>query len=70
MQKMTAPMNLQAPYILANNTTTPTSIVHQIGDSKVSGPSYTTNDVNLLPDAARLNYQEGKLTEDGYLGGF
>ena len=72
MQKMTGPANLQAPYILANNTTTPKGIVHKIDGNIVSGPSYTTNDVNLLPDAARLNYQataEGRQTGDGYLGG-
>ena len=50
MQKMTVPMDLQKPYILANNTTQG-GMVHAIDGSnnKATGPSYTTNDVNLLP---------------------
>jgi hypothetical protein len=73
MQKMTGPMNLQAPYILANNTTTQKGIVHDIdGMNKATGADYKTNDVNLLPDSAIKSYQNseaGRLTGDGYLGG-
>jgi hypothetical protein len=76
MQKLAGPMNLQAPYILANNTTTPKGIVHQIdGANKVGGASYTTNDVNLLPDNAIAQYNAqdqavgGANLGTGYLGG-
>ena len=76
MQKLTGPVNLQAPYILANNTTTPKGIVHQIdGANKVGGASYTTNDVNLLPDNAIAQYNtqdqaaDGAHAGTGYLGG-
>ena len=73
MQKMASnAANLQQPFLYSNNTTTPKGIVHVIDGNMVSGPSYTTNDVNTLPDAARMNYQatpQGKLTGDGYLGG-
>jgi len=52
MQKATGPVNLQAPYILANNTTQG-GIVHAIDGSTAPGASYTTNDANLLPESAR-----------------
>ncbi len=52
MAKMTAPVNLQKPYIAAENNTTSNSIVHQIG----GGAKYTTNDVNLMSDAAIAKY--------------
>ena len=75
MQKMAGPMNLQAPYILANNTTGG-GIVHAIdGNNKMGGSNYKTNDINLLPDSARLQYQEQQRAAgqgsqgDGYLGG-
>jgi hypothetical protein len=76
MQKMTGPVNLQAPYILANNTTGG-GIVHAIdGNSKMGGSNYKTNDINLLPDSAIAKYAsqdtdaEGRrITGDGYLGG-
>jgi len=81
MQKLTGPVNLQAPYILANNTTQG-GIVHQIdGANKVGGASYTTNDMNLLSDSAISQYATqdtytdpktgvtSRVTGDGYLGG-
>jgi len=48
MQKMTAPVDLSKPYILANNTSS--GIVHKIdGMDEMNRGSYVTNDVNLLP---------------------
>ena len=48
MQKMTAPVDLQKPYILANNTSG--GIVHKIdGMDEMNRGSYVTNDVNMLP---------------------
>ena len=44
-EKMTVPIDLQKPYVAANNTTSK-GIAHKIdGDAQ-----YTTNDANLLPD--------------------
>jgi len=70
MQKKTGPVNLQAPYILANNTTSK-GIVHQIdGANKAGGASYTTNDVNLLPQNVADQWRrENPTSGDGYLGG-
>jgi hypothetical protein len=73
MQKMTAPVDLSKPYILANNTTSG-GIVHKIdGMNEMNGQSYTTNDVNLLPkgvDPTKLKatnpWQQGG---SEYLGG-
>ena len=48
MQKMTSPVDLSKPYILANNTSS--GIVHKIdGMDEMNRGSYVTNDVNLLP---------------------
>ena len=48
-----APVDLSKPVMIANNTTTPKGIIHQIdGNNKVGGASYTTNDMNLLPSGA------------------
>jgi hypothetical protein len=66
--KMTEPINLQKPYIAAGNNTTSKSIAHEI-DSKAQ---YTTNDVNLMPDAAIAKYAEseqGKTSGADFLGG-
>ena len=72
MQKMnSAPVDLTKPVMIANNTTTPKGIIHQIdGNNKLGGASYTTNDINLLPKGVAeqwvtLNPKEG----EGYLGG-
>jgi len=50
MSKMpTGGIDLTKPVLIANNTTSG-GIPHKIdGMSEMSGPSYTTNDVNLLP---------------------
>ena len=72
MQKMTTPVDLSKPYILANNTSS--GIVHQIdGMDEMNRGSYVTNDVNLLPkgvDPATLKavnpWQQGGAE---YLGG-
>lgn len=73
MQKMTAATaDLSKPYILGNNTTGNKGIVHSIDGSNKWGASYTTNDINLLPDSAIKSYQNsetGRLAGDGYLGG-
>jgi len=72
MQKMTTPVDLSKPYILANNTSS--GIVHKIdGMDEMNRGSYVTNDVNLLPkgvDPATLKavnpWQQGGAE---YLGG-
>ena len=80
MQKMgSAPVDLSKPVMIANNTTTPKGIIHQIdGNNKAGGASYTTNDINLLPSGTIGNYQTvadvdpktgQRITGDGYLGG-
>ena len=50
MSKMpTGGIDLTKPVLIANNTTAG-GIPHKIdGMSEINGPSYTTNDVNLLP---------------------
>ena len=73
MQKMTGPVDLQKPYILANNTTGG-GMVHAIdGNNKAGGASYTTNGANLLPKGfdptkakATNPWQQGG---EEYLGG-
>ena len=67
MAKITAPINLQKPYVAANNTTSK-GIVHKI-DSEAK---YTTNDANLLSDTAIAKYaasEQGKATGSDFLGG-
>lgn len=72
MAKFDVPADLSKPYLEANNTTGG-GIVHAIdGTNAANGPKYTTNDINMLPDSARLHYQgteAGKLAGDGYLSG-
>jgi hypothetical protein len=68
MAKMTAPINLQKPYVAANNTTTSKGIAHKID----SVAQYTTNDANLLSDAAIAKYaasEQGKAVGSDFLGG-
>jgi len=50
MQKMTTttPADLTKPYLASNNTSS-SGIVHTIDGSGKYGPSYKTNDMNLLP---------------------
>ncbi len=78
MQKVTGPVNLQKPYLLANNTTKG-GIVHAIdGSNNGSTSKYTTNDINLLPDGVIQQYHNQQQAAvaaglapqgDGYLGG-
>lgn len=81
MQKVTGPVDLTKPYLLANNTTGG-GIVHAIdGSNKAGGSKYTTNDINLLPNGAISKYatqdtwtdpetgKKSRITGDGYLGG-
>ena len=71
MQKITSSTILSKPILIENNTTSK-GIVHAIDGNTLPEGTYTTNDVNLLPDAARLNYQnskEGQNQGDGYLSG-
>lgn len=67
MKKMTVPIDLQKPYLAANDTTGK-GIAHKIdGDAK-----YTTNDANLLPDSALAKYaasEQGTATGSDFLGG-
>jgi len=51
MPKQNAPVDLSKPVLIANNTTQG-GIVHAIdGTGKAKGASYTTNDMNLLPNS-------------------
>jgi hypothetical protein len=78
MKKVTGPVDLSKPYLLANNTTQG-GIVHAIdGSNKAGGSKYTTNDINLLPDGAIAQYRKQQQDAvaaglapqgDGYLGG-
>ncbi|MGB7570531.1 MAG: hypothetical protein WBL87_02115 [Methanothrix sp.] len=71
MKKMTGPVDLTKPYLLANNSSR--GIVHKIDGMNQMNTSYTTNDVNLLPkgvDPTKLKavnpWQQGGAE---YLGG-
>jgi hypothetical protein len=78
MQKVTGPVDLTKPYLLANNTTQG-GMVHAIdGSNKAGGSKYTTNDINLLPSGAIEQYHQQEKERaaaglapqgDGYLGG-
>lgn len=77
MQTVNGPVDLNKPYLLANNTTQG-GVVHAIdGSNKAGGSKYTTNDINLLPSGAINTYQtvtdvdaNGKrINGDGYLSG-
>jgi hypothetical protein len=66
--KLTGPVDLQKPYVSANNTTT--GIVHSIDGSMNLSSKYTTNDVNLLPQSVANQWRrENPGMGDGYLGG-
>lgn len=63
--------DLSRPYIEVNQSKTG-SIVHEIdGQNKMRGPTYTTNDANLLPDEARYNTTTKTYSDLGgqWLGG-
>jgi hypothetical protein len=69
MKKVTGPVDLTKPYLLANNTTKG-GIVHAIDGSNKGGSKYTTNDINLLPEGAISSYRNSSsYVGDGYLGG-
>jgi hypothetical protein len=77
MQKLNAPVDLTKPVLIANNTTQG-GIVHAIDGSTAPGASYTTNDINSLPDSAIAQYHEQERANkaagiapqgDGYLSG-
>ena len=66
MQKMDAPIDLSKP-VITNNTTSSKGIVHEI-DGSTGENAITTNDMNLLSDAALQQLQkEGSGGE--FLGG-
>lgn len=56
MSTTTGGIDLTKPVLIANNTTGG-GMVHAIDGSGVGGPSYTTNDLNLLPESAISAYQ-------------
>jgi hypothetical protein len=69
MARMTVPVNLQKPYIAAGNNTTSKGITHDINGE---GAKYTTNDVNLMSDAAIAKYatsDQGRTQGADFLGG-
>ena len=75
MQKLNAPVDLTKPVLVANNTTQG-GIVHAIDGSTAPGASYTTNDMNLLPESCnrtdlyrQANKQLDSTYGDGYLSG-
>lgn len=57
------------PILIANNTTSK-GMVHSIDGNIVNGPTYTTNDMNLLPKSAidYINNQKDSFGAE-YLGG-
>jgi len=69
MKKMTGPVDLQKPYVAANNTAG--GIVHKIDGNTAGSRNYTTNDANLLPDSARYNATTKSYSDNtsNYLGG-
>ena len=70
MEKMTAPVNLQKP-VLVTNDTSGKGIIHEIDGSSGSNV-ISTNDVNLLSDAAIEQYRNSEKGRTGgveYLGG-
>ena len=71
MPKMTAPVDLSKPVLITNTTTSSKGIVHEI-DGSSGNKTFSTNDVNLLSDAAIDQYrrsEEGKASGAEYLGG-
>jgi len=73
MDKMEAKaqIDLSKPVLIANNTTSSKGIVHEM-DGSSGERTITTNDVNLLSDAAIAKYrqsEEGKTMGAEYLSG-
>ncbi len=58
MQKMTAPIDLNKPIIITNNTTSSKGIAHEI-DGSSGKNEISTNDMNLLSDAALNKLSKG-----------
>ena len=78
MKKMTGPVDLQKPYVAANNTAG--GIVHKIDGNRAENKTYTTNDMNLLPsgvtekmyeDSKKLDPKSAEYlaSQGNYLGG-
>jgi hypothetical protein len=68
MQKMTVPLDLQKPYLAAGNNTPASTLGHQMD----STAQYTSNDVNLMSDAAIAKYaasEQGRREGADFLGG-
>jgi len=49
MQKITTPTDLTKPILIVNTTNATGGIVHEIDGGAAKGPTYITNDMNLLP---------------------
>ncbi len=69
MTPITGPASIASKPVLITNTSNSTSgIVHEIdGGTKAKGPTYTTNDMNLLPDPQ--NMSQVKEHGGAWLGG-
>ena len=69
MGKVTGPVDLNKPYLSANNTTGG-GIVHAIDGSFNQSSKYVTNDINLLPQGVANQWRrENPTAGDGYLSG-
>lgn len=75
-QKITTPSDLTKPILMINSSNSTGGIVHEMDGGSAKGPTYTTNDINELPDSAINAYQtttdvkDGKrIVGDGYLSG-
>lgn len=59
-QKITTPSDLTKPILMINNSNSTGGIVHEMDGGSAKGPTYTTNDMNLLPgDISRYNLDQG-----------
>jgi hypothetical protein len=59
-QKITTPSDLTKPILMINNSNSTGGIVHEMDGGSAKGPTYTTNDMNLLPgDISRYNLEQG-----------
>jgi hypothetical protein len=78
MNVLTGPVDLQKPYVAANNTTS--AIIHKIDGNRAENKTYTTNDMNLLPASvtekmyndlknAKPGSAEAMAAQGNYLGG-
>ena len=76
MPKMTAPVDLSKPVLITNTTASSKGIVHEI-DGSSGNKTFSTNDMNLLSDAALKTLYKpsedgtgvGEYTGGEYLGG-